>query len=224
MTNYEIEKGEIIRQNGIVNVLEQMGFKENEDFIFLRNGNTEPYLIVGGVNGEEPSEAIQLGSGKRSPIVIRSKNAGKDIEIPVIDDEKMSKFAVDKDGHYKYGVVSGNNGVSAVYIPLQGMVLSPSYEIRDIMIDWFGMKDEGFSVPMSNAESFYSKSLQQIWREMRERARSWYKKYTPDELEQKRKDKTKKYEEAMHRLNKKIDIAKMPLWAQEQLKKHDIQK
>lgn len=226
MTNYEIEQGEIVRQNGIINVLEQLGFKENEDFIFLRNGNTEPYVFM---DGERPLYAIHIRSGKENPMQIHVKTEkGKDVftEIPVVDDYEMNRRgAVDESGYARYGITSGNNGIGAVYIPFQGFIISPSYEIKNIMESNFRFKEEFFGVPLSNGEQFRDKSLQAKWKNVRDNKKNEdlsEKKYTPDELEQKHKDKTKKYEDAIFRLNKKIDINKMPVWAQQQLKTKNI--
>lgn len=222
MTNYEIEKGEIIRQNGIVNVLEQMGFKENEDFIFLRNGDTEPYVFV---DGDKPLFAIRIYSGKENPMQVRVKyENGKDVfkEIPVISEYDMNRHgAVDESGYFRYGITSGNNGIYAIYVPFQGMVISPKYEIKKIMETEFHFKETGFGVPLSNGAEFRDKSLQDKWRKVRDNEKykdESEKKFSPEELEQKRKDNVQKYEKAISMLSKTVEVEKMPLWAQEQLK------
>ena len=51
MTKNEILDGEIIRQNGIKNVLEEFGFKENKDFIFIPERQGVYYPFENGKQG-----------------------------------------------------------------------------------------------------------------------------------------------------------------------------
>ena len=192
MTRGEIEQGEIIKQNGIVNVLESLGFKRDEDFIFLP---------------EEINRGIELDTGVKKQEIM-------------LNFEKFNG-SVDENGHIRYGITSGNNGVGAVYVPFQGLVLSPDYDIKNVMQEKFLLKDTGFSVPLSNGEQFVNKTLQSKWDNVRDNKKSKdlnSKNFTADELAHKRKDKMEKIERATLILQRKVDVKKMPQWAQEQLK------
>ena len=195
MTRGEIEQGEIIRQNGIVDVLEQLGFKKGTDFIFLP---------------EEINRGIELDTGvKKTEIKLNLENFKGSTE----------------NGHIRYGITSGNNGVGAIYVPMQGLVLSPNYDIKNIMEEKFLLKDTGFSVPLSNGELFLNKTLQSEWDDVRDHKKGKdlnSKNFTADELKQQRTTKTEKIERAMLKLQQKINRDKMPKWAQEQLKNRDI--
>ncbi len=224
MTNFEIEKGEIIRQNGILNVLAELGFKENEDFIFLRNGNVEPYIFM---DGEKPMYAIKIYSGHEAPLQLYSQERKQTYEIPVIDELDINKQgAVDSDKHFRYGITSGNNGIGAIYVPGQGMIISPSYEIKNIMERLFRFHETGFFVPLSNGETFRSKNRQQEWNHVKNN-QQWQdlrnKSLDVNEAEQKRRDKIYKIEQVTWALQESVKLDKMPLWAQEQLKGNTMQ-
>ena len=215
MTNNEIKLGEIIRQNGMVEVLEQFGFEEDKDFIFLRNGPIS-YILT---DGDRPLYAIKIHSGSERPMQFRQ--GAQTVEIPVTSEYDMNRAgAVDKDGKYKYGITSGNNGVGAVYIPSQGMIICPNYDIKEIMEEQFGFKDTNFGVPLSNGEMFQDRNLQNKWvfvKNQNKINRSMEKKLSKEELEQKHKEQTKKIETVTRKLEKQVKVDKMPIWAQQQL-------
>lgn len=220
MTNGEIEAGEIIHQLGIVRLLEKLGFKENEDYIFLRNGNMNPIMLM---DGDRPLYAIKIWSGKESPIQIYSEQRKNTYEIPVMDEYGMNKSgAVDENGYFRYGITSGNNGISAIYVPFQGLIISPSYELRNLMESEFYLKNTNFFVPLSNGEQFRDLRLQNQWKhvkqnvEFREKAEE---RFAPAEQEQRHKDKLYKYQRAAWDLRNEVDPEKILVWAQEQLKK-----
>ena len=194
------KKGEIIRQKGIKNVLEELGFKENKDFIFLNDG-MNPYVLT---DGEKPVGVVKINTGEERPMQFNYN--GKVITVPVLSAADMSRQgAVDKDGKFKYGITSGNNGVGAIYVPGQGMVLSPNYEIKDIMQEVFRFENTDFSVPLSNGEMFENKQIQNNWGFVRgqdKMRRTAEKNFSPEELEQKRKEKMKKIETKVWDLEK----------------------
>lgn len=224
MTNYEIKDGEIIRQNGILNVLDKLGFHENEDFIFLRNGNTDPHIFM---DGNKPVYAIKIYSGREAPLQIYSPERQQTYTVPVIDDISMNQQgAVDENRHFRYGITSGNNGIGAIYIPFQGMIISPSYEIKNIMEKLFSFRETGFFVPLSNGESFRNKQQQSEWTHVKNN-QQWQnlkdKSFNEIELEQKNREKIQKIEHATWKLQESVKLEKMPYWAQEQLKGNTMQ-
>lgn len=210
MTNREIEMGEIVRQNGIVNVLKQLGFEQDKDFIFIKNGPDEHVFM----DGDRPLYAIRINSGAERPMQLQSD--GKMIEIPVLSEMDMNTKggAVDKDGKFKYGITSGNNSVGAVYIPFQGMIISPNYNIKNIMQEEFGFKDTGFGVPLSNSEQFRDKNMQEKWRFIINQDKI---RRNMEKKEGKNQDVSGKCESAILKLQKTVKTDKMPLWAQQQL-------
>lgn len=219
MTNLEIEKGEIIRQNSILNVLKELGFTENEDFIFLRNGNIDPYVFM---DGDKPMYAIKIYAGHEEPLQIYSQERKQTYTIQVIDDISMNhQGAVDENRHFRYGITSGNNGIGAIYIPGQGMIISPSYEIKNIMESMFRFRETGFFVPLSNGETFRNKNRQQEWNHVKNN-KQWQdlkeKSFDKTELEHNNRKKIQKYEQAVWKLQESVNSDDMPYWAQEQLK------
>lgn len=223
MMNHEIEAGEVIHQLGIVRLLEKLGFEENEDYIFLRNGNMDPIILM---DGDKPMYAIKIWSGKESPIQIYSEQRKNTYEIPVMDDYEMNKSgAVDENGYFRYGITSGNNGISAIYVPHQGLIISPSYELRDLMRTKFYLKDTNFFVPLSNGEQFRDSRLQNQWKHVKRNVQYREKTeetFSPAEQEQRRRDKLRKYERASWDLLKEVKPDEMYFFAQEQLKKREF--
>lgn len=195
MSNYVMDS-EIVHQNNILEILEQLGFKENKDFIFLPADRNRP---------------IEIDSGAQKYVL---KLEFQDI-----------RGAVDEKGHIKPGVTSGNNGVGAVYVPFQGMVVSPNYDIKDVMEKYFFLKDTGFSVPLSNGELLLNKSLQSKWQEVKDYEKGKKlsdKNFSSEELKQKQVNKETKFLKAKAELEKKLNKDKLSVWAKEKLQELDM--
>lgn len=221
MTNSEIEQGEIISQNGIVNVLKQFGFTEGKDFIFLDENNISDKHGTSYVIASDGKPLYGLASedrkGKKEPVVVQhytENGIPKDRvqEIPVYS--MGSKW--DKDGHWKYGEMGSNNGVYGVYISGQGLILTENIEIPNLMRQEFRLKDSGLGIPVSNGTQFFDKSLQDKWRAVRN-----YMKNEKSQTNDKNHNANKQelFRRAVEQLKKKLQIEKMPVWAQEQLRK-----
>lgn len=190
MTKNEILDGEIIRQNGIKNVLEEFGFKENKDFIFIPERQGVGYPFENGVPGSD----LVLGIG-----AIRG--------------------SVDSNGHIRAAVTSGNNGVGAIYVPFQGMVLAPTYYIKNIIEKEFSVKDTGFGVPLSNGERFLSNALQSNWdnvvSDMKLRTKN--RIMSPEEEKEEKIKMANKVMKGLEKLKANTNMNKMPEWAKQQL-------
>ena len=192
MTKNEILDGEIIRQNGIKNVLEEFGFKENKDFIFIPERQGVGYPFENGVPGSD----LVLGIG-----AIRG--------------------SVDSNGHIRAAVTSGNNGVGAIYVPFQGMVLAPTYYIKNIIEKEFSVKDTDFGVPLSNGERFLSGTLQSNWDNVvstiKSRAKTNNGKMSPEGEKTEKLTMANRVIKGLEKLKANTNMNKMPEWAKQEI-------
>ena len=190
MTKNEILNGEIIRQNGIKNILEEFGFKENKDFIFIPERQGVYYPFENGIKGSELKLGIENVRG-----------------------------SVDSNGHIRAAVTSGNNGVGAIYVPFQGMVLAPTYYIKNIIEEEFSVKDTDFGVPLSNGERFLSNTLQSNWdnvvSDMKLHAKN--RIMSPEEEKAEKIKMANKVMKGLEKLKANTNMNKMPEWAKQQL-------
>lgn len=220
MLNHEIEKGEIITQNGIVNVLQQFGFTENKDFIFLDENN---------IRDKHGSSYVIAADGK--PLYGLAAEEKREQESIVIDHfvengkpkDRVQKISVqamghkwDENGHWKYGELGNNNGVYGIYISGQGLVLTKNVDMYNLMQQNFGLKDSSLGIPLSNGTQFWDKSLQDKWNAVQSGVNQL------QNSDNKNESKASRFQSAMEKLMKKLDVEKMPLWAQEQLKNKNM--
>lgn len=162
MTPAQKQKGEYVRREGITNVLKEMGYIENTDFIFLRSSNPEPYIF--GSDGEY--SALWLVPGKKETV----NYAGKNIDNVITEYDLMHSFAIDnkKSGALKYGITSNNNGVAAIYIPNEGMIITPDYDLMRNAENSLLFEHTGMGVPLSNGEKLENKMLQKNWESVKQ--------------------------------------------------------
>ena len=148
MTNIQ----ESVLNAGIVKVLEQHGFSENQDFMFI-SMNDQTDFVYDGV----PMYRITNSTTDKESFY--SETLKRNITVNVINDFNMGKTTPD-------GQTSDNNSVYAVYVPYQGFVFTKNPKIKQLMEQEFQFKDTHFGIPLSNGGKFRDEKKQNAWKKI----------------------------------------------------------
>ncbi len=133
----------------IKKALEQRGFAENANFIFV-GMNSETDFMFDGV------PTYRIANYQNDETTIYFEPLKRDLTLHVIHDLNMGTG----------GQTSSNNGVYAVYIPKQGFIFTQNHEIKWLVEKEFNFKDTHFGIPLSNGAIFRDDKQQKIWKQI----------------------------------------------------------
>ena len=133
----------------IKKVLEQRGFSENQDFMFV-GMNSETDFMFDGI------PMYRIANYLNDETTIYFEPLKRDLTLHIIRDLNMGSG----------GQTSSNNDVYAVYIPQQGFIFTKIPEIKWLMEKEFNFKDTHFGIPLSNGATFRDDKQQKIWKQV----------------------------------------------------------
>jgi hypothetical protein len=133
----------------IKKALEQRGFYENADFIFVGMNNETDFMFDG-------VPMYRIANYQNDETTIYFEPLKRDLTLHVIRDLNMGTG----------GQTSSNNDVQAVYIPKQGFIFTKAPEIKWLMEKEFNFKDTHFGIPLSNGAIFRDDKQQKIWEQI----------------------------------------------------------
>ena len=141
---------DITNYDDVKKVLEQRGFSENQDFMFVGMDSETDFMFDG-------IPMYRIANYLNNTTNFYSEQLKRDLTLEVISDFNMG---------VENKQTSGNNGVYAVYLKKHGFIFTKKPEIKQVMEKDFGFKDTHFGNPLSNGAKFRDDKKQKIWQQI----------------------------------------------------------